>query len=54
MDVYNSFIKGFKLVFHLGFIKEIAQVDFKEQLPNVSVPVTFIHGSKDIIIRATG
>jgi pimeloyl-ACP methyl ester carboxylesterase len=47
MDVYNSFIRGFKLVFHLGFIKEIAQVDFNQQLPYVSIPVTFIHGRKD-------
>lgn len=48
IDVYRSFVKGFKLVYHLDFIKDIAKVDFKEQMPKVSIPVTFIHGSKDL------
>jgi pimeloyl-ACP methyl ester carboxylesterase len=48
MDVYNTFAKGFKLVYHLDFIKEISQIHFQEQLPKVSVPVTFIHGTKDV------
>jgi len=48
VDVYNSFAKGLKLVYHLDFIKEIANINFKEQIVKVSIPVTFIHGTKDL------
>ncbi|MFC0024765.1 alpha/beta fold hydrolase [Neobacillus cucumis] len=48
IDVYNTFVKGFKLVYHLDFIKEIATVNYKEQLLKVSIPVSFIHGTKDV------
>jgi pimeloyl-ACP methyl ester carboxylesterase len=47
-DVYNSFAKGFKLVYHLDFIKEISTLNFKEQIQKVSIPVLFIHGTKDV------
>jgi pimeloyl-ACP methyl ester carboxylesterase len=47
-DAYNSFYKGFKLVYTLDFIKEISKINFKEQTPKLEIPVTFIHGTKDV------
>ncbi|CAG9621271.1 alpha/beta fold hydrolase [Sutcliffiella rhizosphaerae] len=50
IDVYQTFTKSMKLIYNLDFIKTIATVNFKEQIPKVSLPVTFLHGSKDVHI----
>lgn len=50
-DVFNSFIKGFKLIYTDDFIKEIATIDFKKTATKFALPVTFIHGRKDVHVH---
>lgn len=47
-DMYHTFYKGFKLVYSDDFIKEIQQINFAETTTKIDIPVTFIHGAKDI------
>ncbi|MFC0472400.1 alpha/beta fold hydrolase [Halalkalibacter kiskunsagensis] len=47
-DVYNSFHKGFKLIYTIDFINELPDVDFYRTSKEVDIPVTFIHGTKDV------
>ncbi|WP_409270076.1 alpha/beta fold hydrolase [Neobacillus sp. SCS-31] len=50
-DIYNTFAKGFKLVYHLAFIKELATTNFMETAKELPIPVTFIHGRKDFHVN---
>ncbi|WP_240795563.1 alpha/beta fold hydrolase [Aquibacillus halophilus] len=47
-DMYHTFYKGFKLVYSDDFIKEIQTINFCETTKKIDIPVTFIHGTKDI------
>ncbi|WP_347551161.1 alpha/beta hydrolase [Pseudalkalibacillus hwajinpoensis] len=46
-DIYNTYYKGFKLVYTDSFIKELAANNFMESVQKVAIPITFIHGMKD-------
>ena len=52
-DVYNSFVKGFKLIYTPSFIRDIAVIDFKVNIPAVNLPVTFIHGTRDVHVHGS-
>lgn len=52
-DVYQTFYKGFKLVYHQAFIEELATFNFEETLSNPAIPVTFIHGKKDVHVNGS-
>lgn len=47
-DMFNTFYKGFQLVYSLEFIQELPRIDFMRTAAQVSIPVTFIHGAKDV------
>jgi pimeloyl-ACP methyl ester carboxylesterase len=47
-DIYNTFYKGFKLVYKQPFIEDLQHVDVLKSLKEVNIPVTFIHGKKDV------
>ncbi|WP_078551502.1 alpha/beta fold hydrolase [Bacillus alkalicellulosilyticus] len=48
IDMYNTFAKGFPLVYHLTMIEDFATVHFQQTAPQLKLPVTFIHGEKDV------
>lgn len=50
-DIYNTFVKGFKLVYHQAFIEELATNNFMESVKEIPIPVTFIHGRKDFHVN---
>ena len=50
-DVYNSFYKGFKLIYTDEFIKDIAAIDFIKSTTAFKLPITFIHGQKDVHVH---
>ncbi|RDU35709.1 alpha/beta hydrolase [Neobacillus piezotolerans] len=50
-DIYNTFAKGFKLVYHQAFIEELATNNFMETVKEMPIPVTFIHGRKDFHVN---
>lgn len=52
-DMYNSFVKGFKLVYTEDFIRSLPEIDFARSVPRVSLPVTFIHGTKDVHVHGS-
>ncbi|MFD2445551.1 alpha/beta hydrolase [Bacillus sp. CGMCC 1.16607] len=52
-DVYNTFIKGFQLVYTQSFIEDLALNNFRESVKEISIPVTFIHGRKDFHVNAS-
>lgn len=47
-DLYNTFFKGFQLVYTTEFIRSLPQINFAQSTPRVDLPVTFIHGTKDV------
>ncbi|MGD7024016.1 alpha/beta fold hydrolase [Rossellomorea vietnamensis] len=47
-DMYHTFYKGFKLVYSDDFIIDIQKINFGETIKKIDIPVTFIHGKKDI------
>lgn len=50
-DIYNTFYKGFKLIYTQQFIESLPSIDLKETVKEIEVPVTFIHGIKDMHIH---
>jgi len=50
-DVYNSFVKGFKLIYNLNFIKELSTIDFRKSITTYNLPVNLIHGKKDVHVH---
>ncbi|MGV2939376.1 alpha/beta fold hydrolase [Mesobacillus sp. LC4] len=51
-DVFHSFYSGFKLIYSDEFIRNIPNIDVQRDMPSVDVPVTFIHGRKDVHVHA--
>lgn len=51
-DVFHSFYSGFKLIYTDEFIRNIPKIDVQKDVPSVDVPVTFIHGRKDVHVHA--
>lgn len=47
-DMINTFYRGFQLIYTVDFIRELPLIDFVETVPKVDLPVTFIHGAKDV------
>lgn len=47
-DMVNTFYKGFQLVYSDEFIREIPSVNFLETVNKLDIPITFIHGTKDV------
>ncbi|MFT4415924.1 alpha/beta fold hydrolase [Fredinandcohnia humi] len=52
-DVYNTFYKGFKLVYSQQFIEELATNNFMDSVREIPIPVTFIHGRKDFHVNGS-
>jgi hypothetical protein len=46
-DIYNTFYKGFTLVYTTEFIKQLPQINFMETT-KVKIPITFLHRIKDV------
>lgn len=51
-NVFHSFYSGFKLIYSDEFILNIPKIDVHKDVPSVDVPVTFIHGRKDVHVHA--
>ncbi|ARK30595.1 alpha/beta fold hydrolase [Halalkalibacter krulwichiae] len=51
-DIYNSFYKGFKLIYTIDFINELPNIDFLTMVKKVEVPITFIHGKHDFHVSS--
>lgn len=47
-DMIHTFHKGFQLVYTYDFINELPYIDFVKTIPKVNLPITFIHGTKDV------
>lgn len=52
-DIYNTFVNGFKLVYTDDFIRALPEIDFAKSVPRVSLPVTFVHGTKDVHVHGS-
>lgn len=52
-DVYNTFYKGFKLVYTMDFIERLPHINVGESMKEIDVPVTFIHGRKDVHVHGS-
>lgn len=52
-DIFNTFYKGFKLVYTQRFIEELATNNLMETIKEIDLPVTFIHGSKDYHVHGS-
>jgi pimeloyl-ACP methyl ester carboxylesterase len=50
-DLVNTFYKGFKLIYSDEFIKNIPNINVKEEVKEIKVPTTFIHGTKDFHVH---
>jgi pimeloyl-ACP methyl ester carboxylesterase len=50
-DVFHSFYSGFKLIYSDEFIRNIPKIDVQKDVPEVKVPITFIHGRKDVHVH---
>ncbi|GHI01371.1 alpha/beta fold hydrolase [Neobacillus kokaensis] len=50
-DLVNTFYKGFKLIYSDEFIKNIPNINVKEEVKEIKVPTTFIHGIKDLHVH---
>ena len=46
-DIYNSLVRGFKLSYTKELLHDIHSFDFFTEIPNLQIPVMFIHGSKE-------
>lgn len=51
-DVVNTFYKGFKLVYNQAFIESLPLIDLRTAVKAVDIPVTFIHGTKDVHVHS--
>lgn len=50
-DIVNTFYKGFKLIYSDEFIKNIPNIDVRQEVKEIKVPTTFIHGIKDVHVH---
>lgn len=50
-DCFNTFYKGFKLVYNQAFIQSLPCIDLKKTMKEVEIPVTFIHGTRDVHVH---
>ncbi|WP_257985821.1 alpha/beta hydrolase [Bacillus sp. M6-12] len=50
-DAINAFYKGHKLIYTDEFIKDIPTYNAKKDIRGLKVPVTFIHGRKDVHVH---
>lgn len=50
-DAMNAFYKGHKLIYTDEFIKDIPTYNVKKDIRGLKVPVTFIHGRKDVHVH---
>ncbi|WP_175989154.1 alpha/beta fold hydrolase [Bacillus sp. Marseille-Q1617] len=48
LDVYNTLYKSFKLTYTDTFIKDLPNINCRNSVQNLKIPVTFIHGMKDV------
>lgn len=51
-DMVNTFYKGFKLIYTDEFIRSIPSINVQKDIVSLTVPVTFIHGKKDVHVYA--
>lgn len=51
-DVFHSFYSGFKLIYSDEFIRNIPNIDVRKEVLSVDIPITFIHGTKDVHVHA--
>lgn len=52
LDVFHTFYSGFKLIYSDDFIRSIPHIDVKKDVPEVKIPIAFIHGKKDVHVHA--
>jgi pimeloyl-ACP methyl ester carboxylesterase len=52
LDVFHTFYSGFKLIYSDDFIRFIPHIDVKKDVPEVKIPIAFIHGKKDVHVHA--
>ncbi|TLS53283.1 alpha/beta hydrolase [Paenibacillus antri] len=50
-DVVNSFYRGFKLVYAGPFLDALPSIDMADTVREIDIPVTFIHGRKDVHVH---
>lgn len=50
-DAFNAFYKGHKLIYTDEFIKNIPIIDVGKDIREIKLPVTFIHGQKDVHVH---
>jgi len=50
-DIYNTFYKGFKLVYTKSFIDHLPHINMATSVQDVEIPVTFIHGRNDVHVH---
>ncbi|ALC89333.1 alpha/beta hydrolase [Bacillus sp. FJAT-18017] len=52
-DVYNTFVKGFQLVYNkkMILIRDLSSFNFKNSIKKLDLPVTFLHGEKDFHVN---
>jgi pimeloyl-ACP methyl ester carboxylesterase len=51
-DVFHTFYSGFKLIYSDEFIRQIPKINVQMDVPEVKVPISFIHGRKDVHVHA--
>jgi len=51
-DMVNTFYRGFKLVYTDEFIRSIPSINVQKDILSLTVPVTFIHGKKDVHVHS--
>lgn len=52
-DIYNCFIPGFRLVYSLSFVRELAEYYFDEKVVELTIPITLIHGKYDCHVHGS-
>lgn len=50
-DMFNTFYRGFKLVYTHDFINELPEFNFMKTTTKVKIPITFIHGIHDVHVH---
>lgn len=50
-DIWNAFYKGYQLIYNFDFINQLPQINFIKTTPRVEIPITFIHGKKDVHVH---
>ncbi|WP_257008192.1 alpha/beta hydrolase [Bacillus sp. FJAT-45350] len=51
-EIVNTFYKGFKLIYTVEFIRNIPSINIQKDILSLEVPVTFIHGKKDVHVHS--